>query len=364
MINEWCTIESDPGVFTELIRELGVKDVVVEEVYSMDDQDLINRLKPIHGLIFLFKWQKSPEKRPHLEYYDNDLFFANQVIPNACATQAILSVLLNAKDLELGEELNTFKSFTKEMDSKTKGAMFNEAEKIRTVHNSFARAEPFIVSHEKQKGKGEAFHFVAYVPVKGKLYELDGLQAGPIALGECTDENWLELAKVEINERIKKYAENEIRFTLLALSANKKEISAREVEKLTNIRAHLYKALIDHHSAGLDAQLVAEANEHVKEIKGAVDASQIPQAKDQILGRIQEVNGDLGNHQAIIQDETAKFKKYEIENIRRKHNYLPFILEMLKLTAKKGKLKELVDTAKEKFQAKQKAKEDKKAEKK
>ena len=38
--------------------------------------------------------------------------------------------------------------------------------------------------------------------------------------------------------------------------------------------------------------------------------------------------------------------------MRRKHNYIPFIIELLKLTAKKGKLKELVDIAKEKQQVK------------
>jgi ubiquitin carboxyl-terminal hydrolase L5 len=206
-MSEWCTIESDPGVFSELIRKIGVKNVGVEEVYSLEDEELLQSISPIHGLIFLFKWTQSQTKRECLKNYDNDLFFANQVINNACATQAIISILLNVPQLDIGQELNEFKTFTMEMDPQLRGTVLGQTDTIRIVHNSFARPEPFYISNDgkKPKKEGDAFHFVSYIPFKGKLYELDGLQEGPILIGDCTPENWIYVAREEIKKRIEQY---------------------------------------------------------------------------------------------------------------------------------------------------------------
>lgn len=63
----------------------------------------------------MFKWQKGGNKAsnaPPVDHNADHVFFANQVINNACATQAILSILLNRDDIEIGDELRNFKEFT------------------------------------------------------------------------------------------------------------------------------------------------------------------------------------------------------------------------------------------------------------
>lgn len=45
---------------------------------------------------------------------------------------------------------------------------------------------------------------MSYIPFKDKVYELDGLQEGPILLGEIKENvSWLDIAKTAISDRIK-----------------------------------------------------------------------------------------------------------------------------------------------------------------
>lgn len=194
-----------------------------------------------------------------MEGWDPELFFAEQVTTNACATQAILSILMNNENIDVGEELTNFKSFTTGamLDPANIGYSIGSHELIKSVHNSFHKPDPIVYDKSGATEKEDAFHFISYVPFRGRLYELDGLRKGPIDHGEISD-NWLAVAREKIQERMNKYAESEIRFNLLALI---EDIEHRETEKLKTSRAleaHICEKL------GQECNYEGEISEEVK----------------------------------------------------------------------------------------------------
>jgi len=265
------------------------------ELYSLEEADL-EAVAPVYGLIFLFKWTGEKDSRAAVEEPPAGLFFAKQMVQNACATQAIISCLLNVDEaessVELGATLSELRAFAAELPPDMRGLAIENSEAIRTAHNSFARPEPFVSQETVATKDDDVFHFVAYVPRFGRVYELDGLKSGPIDLGDQAD-SWLATARAAISQRIDAYAASEIKFNLMAVVRDR-------------------RAVIDHRIAATEdtAQLAA-----------------------------------LEADRAL---EVAKRQNWAHENTRRRHNYVPLIVDLLKVLAEHSKLQPLIDAAADK----------------
>ncbi|ORX34420.1 ubiquitin-specific protease [Kockovaella imperatae] len=229
----WSLTESDPQVFTQLLKDLGVKGLQVDDLYSLDS-DTLGPLRPIHALIFLFKYVGGDEGESssgiEVDSGENGVWFANQVINNSCGTLAALNAVMNippqssehpSESIELGPELENLRDFGSAMGPLDLGHTLSSHPLIREVHNSFSKSSPFSMDPAAfpEREREDAYHFVAYLPVNGVLYELDGLRRNPI-MHAAVEDDWLDQARETIEARIATYPAGSLMFNLLAVRSD------------------------------------------------------------------------------------------------------------------------------------------------
>nr|XP_039259159.1 ubiquitin carboxyl-terminal hydrolase BAP1-like [Styela clava] len=262
----WKELESDPGLFTLLIKDFGVKGVQVEEIYDLQRQ-IPNK---VYGFIFLFKWSEVGRYRRKVQISQdepfcrdeetvNGMFFAHQLIPNSCATHALLSILLNCEDIQLGDVITRLKETCKSYDPETKGFAIENMPELYCAHNKHAHPEPNPLSEStSDKSNGitpsartlEAFHYTCYLPLHDHLFELDGLKPYPIDHGPLSeDEEWHDMARRVINDRISMATGGEqchdIRYNLMAVVPSLTDQYVSKLELLTDHHKILSSAIED-----------------------------------------------------------------------------------------------------------------------
>lgn len=299
MSNGWCTIESDPAVFTEMLEKFGVEGVAVEELISLDPASL-EQLGAIHGLVLLFKYKGG--KRDVNYQADSGLYFAQQIVQNACATQALINIIMNRKDegITLGSTLQEFYDFTIGLDPATRGEQIGQSDRIREVHNSFTRSTVFSFEDVAAKDDDDVYHFVSFVYKNGAVWELDGLQPAPILCTSATESDWMEKMTHAVQSRIA-------------------EISAQDTTG---------------QGQGISFSLLG------------VVADRIP-ALELELALLQSEEKPTTLVEAQLDQLRQERERGRIENSRRRHNYVPMVVALLRALAEKGKLEGIIDEAKQ-----------------
>ena len=124
-----------------------------------------------------------------------------------------------------------------------------------------------------------------------------------------------------IKEHIDLFSQNEIRFSVMAILKNRKEMYTVELKDLQRKRESLLQQMGD-----------PSAIRHVPSVE---------QSLAEVAAQIESVT------EKIIMEE-EKSKKWKTENLRRKHNYVPFLFNFLKILEEKQQLKPLIEKAKAK----------------
>ena len=103
----YIPLESNPGVFTELIHSLGVSRALeFVDVYSIDDLELLAFIsRPVYALVLVFPTSENYENRvkkeetlrsPYHAKGDNEqVMWFRQTINNACGLYGILHAVSN-----------------------------------------------------------------------------------------------------------------------------------------------------------------------------------------------------------------------------------------------------------------------------
>ena len=115
-----------------------------------------------------------------------------------------------------------------------KGTSIGNSEVIREVHNAFARPELFVGEQVIRSAKDEdAYHFVAYIPHNGVVYELDGLKSGPIIHGSYDNkEKWISIIKPVIENRMHRASTH---FNLLSIQKSRSKLLQEELGENADI---------------------------------------------------------------------------------------------------------------------------------
>ena len=319
-MEEWFPINHNPEVFSQLIKNFGVKGVHIEEILSFDS--LENSNNTIYGLIFISKYIKNIIDTPNiLSNYDKDLFFSKQLIENQNATQALLSIILNNEDkIDIGQNLKEIKSNMNEMDQITKGIFLSNCEILKKEHNKFK-----ILDSNLNDEESDIYHFITLIHFKNSIYEIDGLREGPILIAENIEfKNWIQKVIPYLKEKIYLFSNNDIKFNLMALLPDKLEQLNANKEFLLEQKNYIEEKL-----KGNNEILKEKKFEELNEMN-----------KEQLEEKLEKIEKEINDCNNGINIEKMKNNKYKEEKERREHNYNPLIFELLKIMSENGIIEE------------------------
>jgi ubiquitin carboxyl-terminal hydrolase L5 len=226
-----------------------------------------------------------------------------------------------------------------------KGLALSNSEPVRRAHNSFQHQSSFEIVKDDNDKSGDAFHFIGYVNVGNKVYELDGLQKGPILIGDAPASGaWYETALSEIKRRIETYtakvtssggAQDELRFNLMAVTASKLQEAENKIELKRYLRQRVNISLV---SQGEDVLLEDEVDddEAPAEIPTFEDLSirEVPDLKKMVEGCTAEIN-ELNS---VVEAQKAVRAQWAKENARRRFDLVPLALCAMRHLARKKEL--------------------------
>lgn len=236
----WFPLESNPSLLNQYISKLGFDTHMhgFTDVFSTEQWALDMVPHPVLAVMVLFPMtEKVKNKRQQLHTNslteksdaasslvenENGVWYIKQRIRNACGTIAVLHALANVPKsiqetcIRPSSWLDSFIQNCPASSSPTEKAIYLEHDTtIETYHED--------ATNDGQTSRGTVdddidLHFISFVHVNGKLYELDGrVEQGPVCHG-CTTQQDLLKDACGVVQQLMEADPSDMRFTILAFA--------------------------------------------------------------------------------------------------------------------------------------------------
>ncbi|KAF1817642.1 cysteine proteinase [Eremomyces bilateralis CBS 781.70] len=210
----WVKLQGEPWAFNALMRHFGLANLRWIQATALDyngfiDSQALPDGTRLYAMIVVGRpyWALDKGQRP---YHRPGIWFANQLITDACGTIALMKVLGNLPDgLIDSEQMAEFFATTESHNQVQRGEDITGFEDLRSAHNACARKMEMFMQDAKvitgytpnaRKGRpgpkslgetsnvppgeinltqGTLEHFVAYSPIGNQLWYLNGLDEWP-----------------------------------------------------------------------------------------------------------------------------------------------------------------------------------------
>jgi len=196
------------------------------DVFGLDEELLLMTPQPCVALTLLFPTEKMREYRSTQQkkieetgqHVSDKLFYVKQhdSLGNACGTIAAIHALANS-----GVPLSgAIGDFVKSHTGKTADDIGKALEVDTTLKGSSEQSAQDTGLAQTETPDREAplgYHFIAFIPKDGHLYELDGRKAFPINHGSTTEETFLLDAARAIKECFIANDPDNVNFNIMAL---------------------------------------------------------------------------------------------------------------------------------------------------
>uniref|UniRef100_A0A914VX49 ubiquitinyl hydrolase 1 n=1 Tax=Plectus sambesii TaxID=2011161 RepID=A0A914VX49_9BILA len=411
-LESWLEVENDPGVFSLIIEDMGANGIAAETVFDLSTVPE----ETVYGVIYMAPFDKSAEslismsakkakekKTPGrkrkgaresesvpVETEKGDSkgrtpFFLKQTVRNSCASHALLHVLLNIDEKEAGVDLGPilpeFRRTMTVFDENDRGQLLCSFAPIVMAHNRHARysqlssavdlADQEVKAKIGKKARSkyfadensssdttdpvpEQFHYSSFVPLDGRVFEINGLADHPTDVGRVpSNTNWLEFTFQLITKRLEECQSEDT--TVMIIKESDLARCRRMLKQLTAERDSAVRAAEDAHylaevttedlaeisliSCDLDAaenfdlHIETRDGQPLKvDKKNAAADSDSPDGKSAAyeFRTLEEIDKDIEKTKKELAESENRFLDVLKADDRSTHNYGPFFAKFIK----------------------------------